>query len=69
MLLNRFPARRKLVEWKDAYQFLYDEWYKLDNDYKNLYAKHLDLNDELKYWETKHSKILNWIEKQSEEGK
>ena len=65
-LLDRFPARRELYQWRNAYWALYDEWEKIDHDYRNLYAKHIDLNDELRYWETRHAKVLNYIEKHME---
>lgn len=65
-LLDRFPARRKLREWKSAYSFLYEEWEKADLSYRDLYAKHMDLLEELRYWETRHAKVLNYIEKHME---
>lgn len=69
MLLDRFPARRHLREWQEAYGYLYEEWQKLDHDYKDLYAKHMDMMEELRYWETRHSKVLNYIEKHMEGDK
>lgn len=66
ILVNRLPSRRKLVEWKEAYALLYDEWTKLDEEHRLLYAKYQDLNDEVRYWETRHAKIMNYVEKKME---
>jgi len=65
-LLDKMPARRRLKELEQDYWHLYDEWEKIDHGYRLLYAKHMDLNDELRYWETRHAKVLNYIEKQME---
>lgn len=65
-LLDLFPARRRLRELEQDYWHMYDEWTKLDYEYRLLYAKHMDLNDEIRYWETRHAKILNYIEKKME---
>lgn len=65
-LLDRFPARRRLRELEQDYWQMYDEWTKLDYEYRLLYAKHMDLNDEVRYWETRHAKVLNYIEKHME---
>lgn len=65
-LLEKFPARRNLRELQKNYWALYDEWELLDSKYRHLHAKHIDLNDELRYWESRHSKVLNYIEKQME---
>lgn len=66
VLVNGLPSRRKLAEWKQAYAFLHDEWTKLDEEHRLLYGKYLDLRDEVKYWETRHAKVLNYIEKTME---
>lgn len=66
ILLDKMPARRRLKELEQDYWHLYDEWEKIDHGYRLLYAKHMDLNDELRYWETRHAKVLNYIEKQME---
>lgn len=66
VLVNRLPSRRKLAEWKQAYAFLHDEWTKLDEEHRLLYGKYVDLRDEVKYWETRHAKVLNYIEKTME---
>lgn len=68
-LLDRFPARQEREQWRNAYWALYDEWEKVDHEHRNLYAKHMDLNDELRYWETRHAKILNFVEKHMDETK
>jgi hypothetical protein len=64
--VNRLPSRRKLAEWKEAYAYLHDEWTKLDLEHRSLYMKYQDLNDEVRYWETRHAKIMNYIEKKME---
>lgn len=65
-LLDKFPARQEREQWRNAYWYLHEEWERLDYEYKLLYAKHMDLNDEVRYWETRHAKILNYIEKHME---
>lgn len=66
ILLNKMPARRELEQWKAAYWSMFDDWDILDKEYKLLYAKHMDLLDDLRYWETKHAKVLTYVEKQME---
>lgn len=65
-LLDRMPARRRLRELEQDYWHMYDEWTKLDYEYRLLYAKHMDLHDEVRYWEMRHAKVLNYIERQME---
>lgn len=66
ILVDKMPARRRLRDMEKDYWHLYDEYARLDEQYKLLHAKHMDLNDEVRYWETRHAKVLNYIEKQME---
>jgi len=68
-LLERFPARRNLRALQENYWHLYDEWEKLDHDYKTVYAKYIDLLEELRYWESRHAKVLDFVEKHMEMDK
>lgn len=68
-LVNRLPSRRKLAEYERAYWFEHDERDRIDAEYRLLYGKYLDLVDEVKYWETRHARVLNFIEKQMDETK
>lgn len=69
ILLDNFPARKELRRLEEAYALVYDEWERTNKDYHDLYAKHLDLLDEVRYWEARHAKIMNYIEKQMEMDK
>lgn len=60
------PSRRRLREAEEDYRILYEDWERIDLNYKTLYAKHLDLVEEVRYWETRHARIMNFIEKQME---
>lgn len=66
ILLDRFPARRRLQELERDFWHLHEEWERIDREYRLLYAKHMELNEEVRYWETRHAKVLNYIEKQME---
>lgn len=62
----RWPVYKRLHQLEDDYWHLYDEWAKLDLEHRSLYMKYQDLNDEVRYWETRHAKVLNYIEKTME---
>lgn len=66
MFLDKFPSRRRLRELEQDYWQLYDEWARIDKNYQIIHAKYTDLFEELRYWESKHSKVLAFIEKQME---
>jgi hypothetical protein len=61
-----WPVYQELHKWQKAYWEMYDQWAALDLDHRMLYIKHQDLLDEVRYWETRHAKVLNYIEKQME---
>lgn len=61
--MDEMPARRELNQLRDAYAVVYDELEVMRFDYQQLYAKHIDLMEELRGWETKQARILNFIEK------
>lgn len=65
----RWPIYQRLHQLEQEYWHLYDEWSRIDADYRMLHIKHMDLNDELRYWETRHAKVLNYIEKHMEMDK
>lgn len=65
-LKMRMPAYRQLAEWQRAYWNMYDDWSAADLEYRMLYMKYQDLLDEVKYWETRHAKIMNYVEKKME---
>lgn len=62
----RWPVYQQLAEWQRAYWEMHDQWSAADLEYRSLYVKHQDLLDEVRYWETRHAKIMNFIEKQME---
>lgn len=66
VLLDKFPARKELYQWRKAYWDLYDEWEIADLNHRNLHAKYTDMMEELRYWETRHAKVLNYVEKRME---
>lgn len=68
ILVNKMPVYQALSEWQRAYWELDDEYNRKCDEYRLLYGKYMDLRDEVKYWEQRHSKVLyfiekNWIEK------
>lgn len=69
VLVNKLPSRRRLAEYERAYWDVHEERDRIDAEYRLLYGKYLDLLDEVKYWETRHARVLNFIEKQMEESK
>jgi len=64
----RWPVYRELAEWQRAYWDMHDQWSALDLEYRSLYLKYVDLRDEVQYWEKRHSKVLNYVEKHMAEG-
>lgn len=64
--MMKSPARQEAKRWQEAYWIVYDDWSRVDTDYQVLYPKYLALLEEVRYWENRHSKVLNYIEKQME---
>lgn len=62
----RWPVYQELHKWQNAYWDMHDQWSASDLEYRSLYVKHLDLIDEVKYWEQRHAKIMNYVEKKME---
>jgi len=62
----RWPVYKRLHELEKDYWHLWDQWAELDLQHRSLYIKYQDLNDEVRYWETRHAKIMNYIEKKME---
>lgn len=69
MLKHKLPVYRELGKWQRAYWDMHDQWSSADLEYRMIYMKHQDLMDEVKYWETRHAKIMNYIEKHMEMDK
>lgn len=64
--MSQSPARQEAKCWQDAYWIMYDDWVTESAKYQDLYPKYLDLLEEVRYWESRHAKVLNFIEKQME---
>lgn len=62
----RWPVYKRLHELEKDYWYLWDQWSELDLQHRSLYMKYQDLNDEVRYWETRHAKIMNYVEKKME---
>lgn len=67
-LLNKLPARKRLRALEKDYWHLYDEWAGLENRHKLLYDRYMDLTKEVMDWERRHSKVLNFVEKEMEKS-
>lgn len=65
-LLDQMPSRRKLRALEEDYSRLYDEWTVLDHHHHLLWDRYSDLMKEVKDWESRHAKIMNYVEKKME---
>lgn len=63
-LVDQLPARRELKAWRNAYWEAWDELHNERLNYQRLHESHQTLLQEVRYWESRHAKVLSYIERQ-----